>query len=341
MAWSLDAGQVEVCLRLAGSLIRFWSIRGVMDDERRRLERALAVADGVADSVLAKASFAAGYAALSEGAYEAADGYFERSLSAARAAGDRAAEGAALAQVAWVARARGRQAPAQEAAERALLLAEEAGDKVTMSGAYSVLAEIAADVDEPEEATRLFEHALRLRRELGDRRLIASSLIHLARRELPQANRRRTTALLGEGEEIARAVGDTWSISLALSTSATLKLLERDVPRAARLFGEALELAHQRGDRRLGAECLLGLAATQAEDEPRKAARLLGAARALREGADATASSVETVIEELAVPPLREKLGEEYAAEEGAGALLDPEKAIVLALEEGRAAVAL
>ena len=341
MAWSLDAGQVEVCLRLAGSLIRFWSIRGVMDDERRRLDRALAVADGIADSVLAKASFAAGYAALGEGAYEDADGYFERSLSAARSAGDRAAEGAALAQLAWVARARGRQEPAQEAAERALVLAEEAGDKVSMSGAYSVLAEIAADADETEEATRLFEHALRLRRELGDRRLIASTLIHLARRELPQANRRRTTALLGEGEEIARAVGDTWSISLALSTSATLKLLERDVARAARLFGEALELAHQRGDRRLGAECLLGLAATQAEDEPRKAARLLGAARALREGADATASSVETVIEELIVPPLREKLGEEYAAEEGAGALLDPENAIVLALEEGRAAAAL
>src|SRR5262249_57408150 len=69
LAWSFESGQVELGLRLAGSLVRFWSIRGLMTEGRRWLTEALAASTGVAPGVLGKAYFAAGYAALGQGDY--------------------------------------------------------------------------------------------------------------------------------------------------------------------------------------------------------------------------------------------------------------------------------
>ena len=41
LAWSFESGQVELGLRLAGALVRFWSIRGLMTEGRRWLAEAL------------------------------------------------------------------------------------------------------------------------------------------------------------------------------------------------------------------------------------------------------------------------------------------------------------
>ncbi len=48
LAWSIESGQVELGLRLAGALVRFWSIRGLMTEGRRWLSAALAASEGVA-----------------------------------------------------------------------------------------------------------------------------------------------------------------------------------------------------------------------------------------------------------------------------------------------------
>ena len=47
LAWSIEVGEVETGLRLAGALVRFWSIRGLMAEGRRWLTQALARAEGV------------------------------------------------------------------------------------------------------------------------------------------------------------------------------------------------------------------------------------------------------------------------------------------------------
>src|SRR5207247_5091378 len=105
--WATGAGEVEIALRLAGALVRFWSTRGLMREGRSRLAEALAAPGSVAPATLAKAHFAAGYAAVGEGDFPAARADFERSLEHAREAGDERAEGAAMAQLAWLAMAEG------------------------------------------------------------------------------------------------------------------------------------------------------------------------------------------------------------------------------------------
>ena len=134
-AWATGAGEVEVALRLAGALVRFWSTRGLMREGRVRLAEALAAPGSVAPATLAKAHFAAGYAAVGEGDFPQARADFELSLEHARAASDERAEGAALAQLAWLAMAAGEGDRARELAEQSAELAEKAGDKLTASGA--------------------------------------------------------------------------------------------------------------------------------------------------------------------------------------------------------------
>ena len=47
LAWSFESGKVELGLRLAGALVRFWSIRGLMTEGRRWLAGALEASEGV------------------------------------------------------------------------------------------------------------------------------------------------------------------------------------------------------------------------------------------------------------------------------------------------------
>ena len=124
LAWATSAGETELALRLAGALVRFWSSRGLMREGRGRLAEALAAADGVAPAIIAKARFAAGYAALGEGDLREARAEFERSHELARAAADGRAEGAALAQLAWLSMAAGEPDAARELAEQSTDLAE-------------------------------------------------------------------------------------------------------------------------------------------------------------------------------------------------------------------------
>jgi uncharacterized protein HemY len=74
-----------------------------MAEGRQWLEGALAEAEGAAPSVRAKAVFAAGYAALGLGDFAGAEQHFEHCLALARDLGDERLEGAALAQLGWLA----------------------------------------------------------------------------------------------------------------------------------------------------------------------------------------------------------------------------------------------
>ena len=336
LEWTLDR-EVELGLRLAGALARFWSMRGAAEDGRRWLAAALAKSDGVPGAILAKARFAAGYAAIGVGDFLEARGHIEESLELARAVGDERAEAAALAQLGWLLLAAGEHERAREAGARALARSDAAGDKVTASGALNTLAELAAERGDHDEAERFFDRSLRLRREVGDRRLMANSLVSLARRELGGAASMRTDALLQESLALARSVGDSWNVSVALSTSGALAVLERAFTEAEPFFVEALEVARRRGDKRAVAECLVGLAAVAAAgSDARRGARLLGAAGALRETAGADRSPVERLLEDTAaVPLLRRALRDAFEVEVATGSRLDADETVRLATGGG------
>jgi non-specific serine/threonine protein kinase len=295
----------------------------------------------VAVPVLAKAYYAAGYSALGQGDYVQAKPFFEESLRLARESGDVRLEAASLQQLGYLVMTRGRYVTdaderARMLAEKSLELARQVGDKVTASGALSVLADRASGRGEDTAALQLFEEGLTLRRELGDKRLIANSLLSLGRTQLTRGEYGRATELLEEGLTAAREIRDTWQISVGLVNLGRVQLYEGATERAHALFCEGLSLAKERGDKRIASECLQGLAAASgANGEPERSARLWGAAQAILEAIGATPSLAERAIQDRFQPPVCTRLGEEaFEREVAAGRRLTAEEAIAYALED-------
>ncbi len=333
--WAIDSGNVELGLRLAGALVRFWSIRGLMAEGRERLTDALALGDAAPAPVRAKAEFAAGYAALGLGEFSAAEEHFKRSLELA--AGDGQAEGAARAQLAWIAMTRTDDGggPALELATESLEQAREVDDKRTASGALNTLAELALQRGERTEGLALMEEALTLRRGLGDKRLVANSLLSLARARLTAGELDRAKPLLEEGRRLAVEIGDSWSASVALAGLGRLRLLDGAPDEAIDLFRDALRLAAARRDKRAAADCLQGLGSAVALQggDAILAARLLGAAEGTLAAIGASQTTAERTVEERVRPGLQTELGSEFEHKLSAGRSLTLEEAVALALK--------
>ena len=332
ITWAVGAGEVELALRLAGALVRFWSTRGLMREGRARLAEALAAPGSVEPATLAKAHFAAGYAAVGEGDFLAARTDFERSLELAREAADERAEGAALAQLAWLASVRGEPERARELAEQSAELAERMGDKLTASGAATTLADLASVAGDQDEAIVLYERGLALRRALGDKRLVANSLVGQGRAQLLKGDYERATALLGEALVLARQVKDTWIISVALGNLGRVELFADGDPRQARtLLAEALQLARDRNDRRGSAQWAQALAAACAlERRPADASQLCACAEALRETTGAEIYPAESLIQERFLTSVLAEAG--FAAALATARAVPPDELIATAV---------
>ena len=332
ITWAVAAGEVELALRLAGALVRFWSTRGLMREGRARLAEALAAPGSVEPATLAKAHFAAGYAAVGEGDFLAARSDFERSLELAREATDERAEGAALAQLAWLASVGGEPERARELAEQSAELAERVDDKLTASGAATTLADLAAAAGDRDEAIALYERGLALRRALGDKRLVANSLVGHGRAQLLKGDYERARALLDEALVLARQVKDTWVISVALGNLGRVELCADGDPRKARgLLAEALQLARDRNDRRGSAQWAQALAAACAlERRPADASQLCACAEALRETTGAEIYPAETLIQERFLASVLAEAG--FAAELDRARALSPDELLATAV---------
>ena len=334
LRFSEDAGELELGLRLAGALTRFWSVQGLMAEIRPWLARALPSAAGVAAPVRARALYAAGHAALGQGQFAEASARFEEAVELYREPTDERGQAACLAQLGWLASARGEVDAASASSTRSLAIAEEIGAWDVASVARSTLADLASQRGAFPQAAELLEQSLALRRRLGDRRNVANALLGLARVELLRDDPRRARQLAEEGLELAREVSDTWSISVGTATLGLLALAAGDPGEARRHLGIALELAWSRGDDRTVAEVLVGLAAVAAPADPHVAARIWGAADALRAGIGASPSPTERVLEERYLDALRPALGERVLdAEREAGAVRPLEQAVDAALD--------
>ena len=208
MAWSLDGGDLETGLRLAGVLFRFWSIRGELSEGRRWLEQALQRDADIAPAVRAKALFAAGYTALGQGDFAEAIRHFEASLELARQLRDDVAIAGCLVQLGWLRLAQGESEQAVALSEESLERARRLGDNRTSSLALANLGDAAFAGGDSAGAAQLYEEALALRRDVGDRRIVADALLKLGRAQTVAGDPERATASL---ERLALATTEVFT----------------------------------------------------------------------------------------------------------------------------------
>ena len=245
LQWLLEQGEaghgMTMALRLGAALRNFWVIRGPYREGRVFLERALAVREGVAKAVQAKALFAASNLALLQSDYQAAEAQGQESLTLFRELGDRPGAAYALYLLAWI---------AQDditidiaLTEEALALFREIGDREFVGWSIYTLAYLDNLRGEYESAARLIEESLALHKALGNTRGAAQSLLTMARIQIvSQGNLAKAGACVDESLSLLKELDDLEGIATASILRGQLALSRGDTVQARSIFEESLAL---------------------------------------------------------------------------------------------------
>ena len=247
IAWSIDTGDAEPGLRLAGALWRFWEMRDHLEEGRRSTDQLLAL-PAAADRTIGRA----------------------RALSAA----------GSLAY--WLRDTGSVRAPYEES----LAISRELGDLHGEADAAYNLAFAHQLEGDPTGALELHQRAAELYRELGDETKLALANTALAMAGFQQGDHERFRMLLEEAQRTFRRIGHLWGTVQASGLLAALALRDGDFAQARLAAIESLEanltLGHKVGiSISIQALALVSIH----EGRPEVGARLAGCVDRIREGA--------------------------------------------------------
>jgi predicted ATPase/DNA-binding SARP family transcriptional activator/DNA-binding CsgD family transcriptional regulator len=296
LSWSLEK-EPEMALRLAGALARFWEMRARFLEGSRWLEAALRQSDQADVATRAKLLSEAGTFAWHRGDYD-------RAL---------VLHGEALA------------------------LYRQVGNDSGVAFALLCLGTQHLEKGDNERAAPLYEAALALSRRIGDRRDIAFAVRSLAEVARRRDEYERAKTLGMESIALAREMEDNWELGRNMGWVGMLTLWSgNDHSSAERFLKEALGLLRQFGDWMYAAYCLEGFAGLAgAREQGARAARLWGAAEALRNTISAPPTPEARRYYDRSMGAARALLGE--AAWEAAfakGSAMSAEETVEYALSE-------
>ncbi|CAA9538149.1 MAG: hypothetical protein AVDCRST_MAG73-1622 [uncultured Thermomicrobiales bacterium] len=283
LTWWGSTGQAEET-RLAGTLWRFWWVRGYLNEGRRWLEGALERGAARGAPPDADALFGTGAFAEHQSDFALAGERFERAAARYREVGDALGVARALGGLGNLAINQGAYRRAEEHYQEALDTSRAVGDERAVGVYLSNLAAAALLQGNHERAINLYAEYLAVSRQRQDPHTTAMALFNLAETYQLQGNLDRAEPLFREAMPLFAEVGDDISRADALAYLGRIALAQGDAAGAGRLLREGLALFVEAGDKASVARCLEGLAAVAGvEDDPIRAARLFGAAEALRE----------------------------------------------------------
>jgi non-specific serine/threonine protein kinase len=316
---------------------------GLRDEWRSAVlaHEALALVGSDGDPALAGLSVSMlGFSAENRGDLDEAEQRFEHSLTIAQAADIPWIVGWQFGNLGRVALVRGEYERATSLLEASLQTLQRIGDHQGESWSYQYLGRVMERQGEPGRAVGLFEAGLAASRDVGDKAGMAWALGNLGRLESKRGNQARATRLLEESLALCRALGDRWGAAWALGSLGRVALAQREYQRATALFEENLVLCQGLANRERRVAYTLQYLGTVASEQgqPERAARLIGAADALREASGRSLSPPDRAEHEHQHLALRRALGEAaFAAAWEAGRALSLDQAIEYALTGSRA----
>jgi predicted ATPase len=242
LGWAQERGDVELQLRIAGGLGRFWQRHGHLREGRRWLEPAVDPACAAAAPVRSRALSSLGLVLYVQGDYAQLAAVIRLGLPLNIALGDKGGTAFALLGASMLERDRGQHAEARELQAQSLALYRELGDTWGTAIALQEIGEVAEQQGDAAGARASLEESLALWRQQGDEWGVAIALAHLGLVALQQGDRRRAAALLAESLALGRALGDMFHVAYCLEVSADLAEVQGQARRAARLAGAAAGL---------------------------------------------------------------------------------------------------
>ncbi|HWE60449.1 MAG TPA: tetratricopeptide repeat protein, partial [Chloroflexota bacterium] len=290
---------------------------------------------------IAEAQIILGLIAELQDEYDQARDLVAESLAIFRDLGDTRGMSTALYILGQVARDQGHYARAGRYFAESCALSRRQGDSWGLLVALTRYSTTMMEHGDLEEAAVLAQEGLVLSRDvLKDTWSMAWALCTLAQIAAWQGQGARARALAEESLTLNRKIGAQWGAAIATGTLALLAREQRHYAEAAQLYRECLRFHRSVSNKWRVAECLDALAclavATATANEPdglAHAARLFGAAEALRAAIGAHRPPVAQPAFEQAVAALHGALGAEARERSwAAGALLSWQEAVDLAL---------
>jgi predicted ATPase/DNA-binding SARP family transcriptional activator/DNA-binding CsgD family transcriptional regulator len=344
LSWLLETGEAELGLRLGGALWRFWYARGYLSEGRKWLQAVLASGDHPeSTSVRARALGGMGWLAELHGDYEPARAAYEESLKLSQKMGDKRNLAASLNSLGSVALSQGDYERARTLLEESLSVFRELGNERNIASGSNALGELAFSQDDRVRAVRLFEEALRLARKAGDMQGMAVSLNNLGYASLLDGDWEQATEQLEESLALARELGDMLGTAITATNLGLAALIQGNHLQATVLLRESLALLQEIEDENNIADCLETIAGIAgAQGSAQRAARLWGAAQALREDIGLQLLPRERDLHEPYVATARSRLDEAAWKKAWAeGRAMTLEEAVEYALSEQEAATPL
>jgi predicted ATPase/DNA-binding SARP family transcriptional activator len=324
-----ESGDPVAPLRIAAPLDRYAYLRGRYHEVRQWMDEAVASGPDAPAALRAKALLGGGRLALLQCDYAPAVRRLEAALRLYRELGDPRGVASSLQVLGSVAREQGRYPRAVELHAESLAIAEAAGDRWVAASAHGYLAFALWLQRDFGRAAVEASTALADFRELGDVEGTAWSLISLGTVARYQGDVERATALLTESLSLSEGIGFREGIAWAVEQLGLLAALDGD-PAAISLLRRSLELHSELRDQWRMSSVLEDLAAiAQAQGNARQAARLLGAAEAVREAIGTVIAPCERLQHNQAATAVRTALGDEgFDAALGEGRLASVDELI-------------
>src|SRR5829696_5079534 len=283
LSWSLGQEEVELGLRLAGALWRFWWMRSHYSEGRRWLENALAVEGRGSPSARALALAGIGEIASHQGDLDQAQEACQEGLELLAHEAS-AAKIYLLLSLGKVARMREDYTWATQVNEESVALSRERRDAWGLASSLLSSALVTQIQGDSEKATELYEESMNLFREWGDKQGLAFCSLNLGLVAITQGDLVRAAKLTEEAVALFRELGSRGDVSVNLNNLGWIAFLRNDLGKAVDLYKQSMALAWETGmytvvlDDLVGFACLAG-----AQGDAVRAAQLCGAAEALHE----------------------------------------------------------
>jgi non-specific serine/threonine protein kinase len=309
--------QPALCARALNGLAYLMRNQGDFAAARPLMEESVAIRRALGDrrGLAGSLSNLAGMA-LEQGEYALARRLYDEHLALCRGLGDELGAADALDRLGILAFYQGDHTGARALLHESLAIVERLGDKQAISWVASKLGEVALSEGDWQTAARWYGRHHALAHEVGHRAAIAEAelaagLVAFQRGDPDEAER-----LFESNLRLVQECGYQLGLPAALLAQALIAQHRGRHSRAAAFYGDAFARLQAMGDRRAMALCLERLASLLGDvDQPHTAARLLGAAAALRGAIGAPAPPCEQARLARLGDALRARLGPAALAE--------------------------
>jgi tetratricopeptide (TPR) repeat protein/transcriptional regulator with XRE-family HTH domain len=259
-AYAAERGWPTHATRLSATLFRYLSIGSHYSEARSIHSHARAAARSAGDRDSEAAALnALAGVHLREGAYQEAAAYLQQALALFRQANDRRGQARALHNLGLVQCQLGRIEQADELCSQSVSVFREIGDQYGEAKALDLLGTVHLEQGRYEQAVSQHQQALVLARELGDPNEQACALDNLGAVYLRLGSYEEAADSLRQALDLFRQVGNRIGEAFALSNLGAVCNGQRHFSQAASHLQEALALSRETGERASEAEAAIRL----------------------------------------------------------------------------------